>query len=122
MHPDPAIAIKSACRGVRQGLQQWNAADLTKIGASRKLLEYSVRELNMAIDLLRKGDPAMSRGLQPAIANLRRDISTMIRLVNASAAFRRGLALRHGAALSAYDASGQVVGDPDALTPQGVLG
>jgi hypothetical protein len=76
----------------------------------------------MAIDLLRNGDSTMARSPQPAIAGLRRDISTMIRLVDASSAFQRGRALRHGSALPAYDAAGKAVGEPHSWAAQGVVG
>jgi hypothetical protein len=76
----------------------------------------------MAIDLLRNGDSTMTEGLQPAIATLRRDISTMIRLVDACSAFQRGLALRMGGAPTNYDASGKTVGGGDTQQIHGVTG
>jgi hypothetical protein len=122
MTAGPANCIDLARRGVRQALRQWNAADLKRVGESRKLLEHSVTALQMAIDMLRNGDSTMTRNLQPAIAGLRRDISTLIRLVDACSAFHRGVALRHGSALPAYDSSGKAVGESDSWSAQGVLG
>ena len=98
--------IAHARRRVRLARQQWNAADLKRVEESRKLLEQSVTALKMAVDLLRNGDSTMTSGLQSAIASLRRDISMMLRVVDACSAFHRGMALRLGGALPAYDASG----------------
>lgn len=122
MSASPSHSIERAQCLVRQSLQRWNAADLENVEQSRKLLEQAVPALRTAIDLLRKGDAGMTRGLQPAIASLRRDISTMIRLVDACSAFRRGLALRTDGALTNYDASGNTVGAADTQPVHGVMG
>jgi len=122
MAAGPKQWVDDARRGVRCALQQWNPADLKGIEQCRKLLEQSANALRVAIDLLRNGDSTMATGLQPLISGLRRDISTMIRLVDACSAFRRGMALRHGVALSAYDASGKAVGEPVGLSAHGVVG
>ncbi|MGA3040329.1 MAG: hypothetical protein ABSF54_05990 [Bryobacteraceae bacterium] len=118
--PDQSIDVARRC--VRKALQQWNAADLKSVEASRKLLEESVTALKMAIDLLRNGDSTMTSGLQPAIASLRRDISTMIRLVDACSAFHRRTLLREVGALPPYDASGKTVGAPYVPPAGGVIG
>jgi hypothetical protein len=122
MPASPVQWIADAGCRVRLARQQWNAADLKTVEESRKLLEQSVTALKMAIGLLRKGDSTMTSGLQPAIASLRRDISTMIRLVDACSAFHRGMSLRLGGALPAYDASGKTVGEPNTLPAHGVVG
>jgi hypothetical protein len=122
MSASPGHSIDHAQRLVRQSLQRWNAANLESVEESRKLLEQAVSALRMAIDLLRKGDSAMTKGLQPAIASLRRDISTMIRLVDACSAFQRGLSVRMGGALPNYDASGKTVGAADTPPAHGVMG
>ncbi len=121
MPDDAAQYIEHAGESVRQALEQWNAADHHRVEKSRKLLERSVEALRTAIDLLREGDPSMNEGFQPAIENLRHDISSMIRLVDACSAFRRGMALRKGLALPAYDASGQTVSE-DSPAAHGVTG
>ena len=96
MPTGPMQWIEQARRGVRKARQQWNAADLKRIADSRNLLEQSVTALKIAIDLLRNGDSSTTNELRPAIASLRRDISTMIRLVDACSAFHRGMSLAPG--------------------------
>jgi len=122
MADGPRQSIEHARRGVRKALQQWNAADLNSIGESRVLLEQSVTDIKLAIELLRNGDTTMANGLQPSIASLRRDISTMTRLVDACSAFHRGLSLRLGGALPAYDASGMPVKEPEIRPAHGLVG
>jgi hypothetical protein len=122
MPSGPSQWIDHARLCVKQALQRWNAADLASIDDSRQLLEQSVTAVKMAIDLLRNGDLTVTGRLQPAIASLRRDISTMVRLVDACSAFNRGLTLRLGAALPPYDATGKTVGDVGADSVHGVVG
>lgn len=123
MPTGPMQWIEQARRGVRKARQQWNAADLKRIADSRNLLEQSVTALKIAIDLLRNGDSSTTNELRPAIASLRRDISTMIHLVDACSAFHRGMSLRRGGVVPpAYDASGKTIKEPDVLAAPGVLG
>lgn len=122
MPGDPPQWIDRARHGVREALQQWNAADLESVQESRKLLEQSAGALKVAIDLLRNGDSNMTMDLQPVIAKLRRDISTMIRLVDASAAFHRGISIRLGGPLPVYDASGKTVAEAGIPPAGGVTG
>lgn len=118
----PTQWIDRAQSCVRQALERWNPTDLKNVEDSRKLLEQSVAALKLAIDLLRSGDAKMTIGLQPAIVALRRDISTMIRLVDACSAFRRGISFRLGGTPPAYDASGKTVGEPEGVPAHGVTG
>jgi hypothetical protein len=122
MTDGPAQWIEQARLRVRQALQQWNAADLNRVHESRQLLQQSANALKMAIDLLCNGDSSANRSLQPAIVSLRRDISTMVRLVDACSAFRRGISSGQGGALPVYDASGKTVREPDILPAHGVIG
>jgi len=122
MTDGPAQWIEQARLRVRQALQQWNAADLNRVHESRQLLQQSANALKMAIDLLCNGDSSANRSLQPAIVSLRRDISTMIRLVDACSAFHRRTLLREVGALPPYDASGKTVGAPYVPPAGGVIG
>ena len=119
---DPAQLIDHARRCVCQAVQQWNAADFKRVSNSRRLLEQSVADIRMGIDLLRNGASTMTNDFQPMIVALRRDISMMVRLVDACSAFHRGLALRRGGVAPAYDATGRTIGDPGGLPPHGVIG
>jgi hypothetical protein len=118
---DPAHLIDHARHCVRVALRQWKPTDLQRVHASRSLLEQSVSDLKTAIELLRGGTATVTTEYQPIILNLRQDITSMIRLVDACTAFHRGISLRRGTDPS-YDASGQTIKDPDAVPVDGVIG
>ena len=119
---DPASLIEHARRCLREALERWKAADLRRVHETRDLLEQSVTHLKMAIDLLVSGTSIVTCDLQPKIASLRSDISSMIRLVDACSAFHRGLLLRGGGLTPAYDASGEIVTESENVPIPGVLG
>ena len=118
----PTQLIAQASRSARAALRQWKATDLESVHHSRSLLQQAAADLKTAIDLLRAGVSDMTSDFQPSIVSLRRDISTMVRLVDACAAFHRGLSPRAAGIAPAYDASGQTVGEHDSVPAQGVLG
>ncbi|HUO28981.1 MAG TPA: hypothetical protein VMU80_07180 [Bryobacteraceae bacterium] len=122
MSGDPGHAIERARHSVRQALKQWDASDVERIEASRQQLQESVVALKTAIDLLKQGNAGAANGLQPAIRALRRDISAMIRLVDACAAIHRGLTLRLVGALPPYDAAGRTAGVPEASPEHALVG
>ena len=122
MSGDPGDAIERARNGVRRALEHWNAADGKSIEVSQQSLQESVAALKTAIDLLKQGNARGANGLQPAIRSLRRDISAMIRLVDACAAIHRGLTLRLVGALPPYDATGQTAGELQTVPEHALVG
>jgi len=119
---DPSELILHARLCVREAINQWNGADLAQINRSRRLLEDSVRDLKMAMDLLRNSASNIQHDFQPMVKFLRSDISSMIRLVDACVAFHRGLRLSRGGPAPAYDAAGNTVAEPETQRLSGLVG
>ena len=118
----PVQLIHHASHRVRLALRHWKGTDLSCVAECRGLLEDAVADLKASIDLLRQGAFTVPGDLPAMIASLRRDISTMIRLVDACAAFDRAMSADGRAAGPSYDKSGQPVGEPSVALPTCVLG
>ena len=82
---------------IRGALKNWDAADLPRCEECCELLRAAIGELEGAWRSAQQGAPA-SAAVKKRLYQLRTDIGVMIRLVDASTAFCRGLALRIGAA------------------------
>ena len=97
-----------AARGcLRDALEQWQAFDMSKIEACRGLLEQSA-------SFLREMD---SGGAAPVVlAEMRQDLIRLARLVDAGAAFYRGLALRRHGGVTAYLPDGRLADESAAAT------
>jgi len=119
---DPIRLIDHARSCLQDALQQWSAADLNCVNECRSLLEQSVADVTVAIELLSTEAAVISTELPPMIVSLRRDISNMIRLVDACSAFQRGWWLCRGEGTPPYDASGQTVPEAGDQPARSVLG
>jgi len=82
---------------IRGALENWDAANLPRCEECCELLRGAIVELEGAWRSALEGAPA-SVPVAKRLYQLRADIGVMIRLVDASTAFCRGLALRIGAA------------------------
>jgi hypothetical protein len=102
----PMERIHSARQSVRHAVETWDGMDVERVNRCRALLEDSVAELKAAAASAAGGHAAIPAAARRELADLKRDVGTMIRVVDACSAFQRGLALRSGRADPNYDASG----------------
>jgi hypothetical protein len=91
---------------IRQAMDTFNAADLSRVASSQELLERAVNDLKQASGALGQNPPRNLKELHPLVAALKKDVNRMSQVVDACAAFQRGLAARLGDPGVAYDASG----------------
>ena len=77
-------------------LKNWDAGSLPHCEECCELLRKAIGELESAWQAAEKGAPA-SAAVKKRLYQLRADVGVMVRLVDASTAFCRGLALRIGA-------------------------
>jgi len=84
--------VRQAERLVRTAADRWDAADLSNIGSCISVLESSVGSLTAASKMLKEGSPEDTRNLlRTMLAGVRKDANRLQRLVDASAAFLRGV-------------------------------
>ena len=81
---------------VHGALKNWDAGSLPHCEECCELLRKAIGELESAWQAAEKGAPA-SAAVKKRLYQLRADVGVMVRLVDASTAFCRGLALRIGA-------------------------
>ena len=98
------ITRVSAC--VRRLIEDWDPADLSRIESIPLSLESSVIDMRVLQGTLLEGAAATGE-LGAGIIELKRNIARMIRLVDAGAAFYRGLGVRLGSCTSSYTATGR---------------
>jgi len=102
--------LERARSSIRQVLNDWDAASLARLEECRALLEVAAGDL-------REFEASAVRGavdgLDSTVRELKRDIVTLMRVVDAGSAFYRGLSLRLGSAAPSYTASGH---SPEELT------
>jgi DNA-binding GntR family transcriptional regulator len=98
---------------VRQALEQWNPADFARLDECRELLEQAVAGMRDFEGALRGRTVSAASETRSMLLALRQDIRQATRVVDAGAAFHRGLATRLGNASPGYDAGGR----PFAETP-----
>jgi hypothetical protein len=102
----PFERIQSARKAVQCAFDAWDAANLDQIHACRSLLDDSVADLSAAADSVSAGPERLPAEARPVLADLKRNVTMMLRVVDACAAFQRGLALQRGQADPNYNASG----------------
>ncbi len=90
-------------------LKNWDAGSLPRCQECCELLRRAIAELEGAWQAAEKGAPA-SVAVKKRLYQLRADVGVMVRLVDASTAFCRGLALRIGAGGSQVPGDSQAVG------------
>jgi hypothetical protein len=81
---------------VHGALKNWDAGSLPRCEECCELLRGAIGELEGAWQAAEKGTPA-SAAVRKRLYQLRADVGAMVRLVDASTAFCRGLALLIGA-------------------------
>ena len=92
---------------VRQALEQWDPVDLDRLDVCRELLEQAVAGMRAFEDALRGGSVSITSETRSMLLALRQDIRQATRVVDAGAAFHRGMAVRLGNAGPGYDAGGR---------------
>ena len=97
---------------LQDALRNWDAGSLPRCEECCELLRRAIGELERAWQAAEKGASA-SVAVKKRLYQLRADVGVMVRLVDASTAFCRGLALRIGAGAS------EVPGDSQALSAWG---
>jgi hypothetical protein len=100
---------------VQQAIKQWNPADLDRLDACRVLLEQAVASISDFETGIRQGIVTPSPDTRPTLLILKRDICRVARMVDAGAAFYRGLAARLGNATPGYDAGGRLFSEAPAM-------
>jgi hypothetical protein len=100
--------VDNALALVQRALRQWDAADFVKVEACRELLEMSVVEMREFESELRAGSITDIKDLPSNLALFRNTVAQATRLVDAGAAFYRGLAVRLGRQTQVYNAAGGI--------------
>jgi hypothetical protein len=88
-------------------MDQWNPANLDRLDGCRELLEDAVAGMREFGDAVRGGAVRITSETRPMLLALRQDIRQATRVVDAGAAFHRGMAVRLGNASPGYDAGGR---------------
>ena len=88
-------SVGRAERHMHGALTNWDAGSLPRCEECCQLLRLAIGELEVAWKAAEKGAPA-SAAVKKRLYQLRADVGVMVRLVDASTAFCRGLALRIG--------------------------
>jgi hypothetical protein len=114
--------IRRARDLVRSAADQWDPANLSTIGNSVSVLESSVGSLTAASTILH-GSPEMAENeMRVSLLGLKADADRLQRLVDASAAFLRGLPGAQSADAGLYQPGGStrlIATGLDALELQG---
>ena len=82
--------IVLAERRVREAADHWNAVDLSVIGDCIIALESSAVDLSNATEILKISSTAKGNVIRSKVRDLKKSVSRLERLVDASAAFLRG--------------------------------
>ena len=96
-------------------LKNWDAGSLPRCEECCELLRAAIGQLEGAWQAAQKGAPA-SLAVKKRLYQLRTDVGTMVRLVDASTAFCRGMALCIGAGGNPAPGDSQAV--PSAWIPR----
>src|ERR1035438_6900156 len=99
--------LRHAQACVRQAMEQWNPANLDRLDGCRELLEQAVIGMREFEGVLRGGTVPITSQTRPMLLALRQDVHHATRLVDAAAAFHRGMAVRLGNTGPGYDAGGR---------------
>jgi len=100
---------------VHGALKNWDAGSLPRCEECCELLRAAIGQLETASQAAEKGASA-SVAVKKRLYQLRADVGTMVRLVDASTAFCRGMALRIGAGGNEVPGDSQAV--PSAWIPR----
>jgi hypothetical protein len=102
--PDPHAHVARARSHLNRALSEWDAADPRAREAACESLESTIGELQDARQSLALGgydrDPELRRGMR----EIQKSAAGLAGLVNASAAFWRGMSLRTGYSAAVGDA------------------
>lgn len=98
---------------LRLALERWNPADLAQVAMSRELLEQSVTDMQEVENSIRNGTAEPTEELSSLLQASRLEVNRLTRLVDAGAAFYRGVALRLGQVETGYTPSGQISAEPN---------
>jgi hypothetical protein len=99
--------IVLAERRVREAADQWNAVDLSALGHCISVLESSAADLSDATEILKISSTATGSVIRSKVRELKKAVSRLERLVDASSAFLRG-APGPGGDDTRYQAGGSV--------------
>lgn len=102
---DAERGMERARANLRQALELWDAADLSKIRRCQELIERASGDLRA---MAQGGSRPLAAGGARQVAALRKEVQRMIRMVDACSAFQRGLWLSLGHPGQGYGASGQL--------------
>jgi hypothetical protein len=118
---DTLTAHKHLQRGrddIRQALEQWDPADLSRVEDSRRLLAAAVGDLRAFESAVRNGSVPATGELRATLLAIKQEVGRATRVVDACVAFHRGLAARIGGGSSGYDAEGRLAGECAGLEPE----
>lgn len=112
MTPVPATVFLDRARaGIRQALQGWNAADLEQVEKSCQLLSTAVGDLRVFESAVRAGEFVAAPEVYATVAEVKQEVVQARRVVDACAAFHRGLMARTGDAPPVYNAEGCIAAE-----------
>ncbi len=106
---------------VRLALENWDSSELERIEATEKLLQQAAADLQEAQYRVRAGISGNNSQLCATVSDLKRDVAQLMRMVDAGAAFYRGLAVRLGESAPTYTANGMMT-DGSGLGNRGIEG
>ena len=116
MKPVPVMEFLNRARlGIRRAMESWNAADLERVEQCCRLLSEAVGDLRVFESAVRKGEVPPSEALCAALLAVKQDVARATRVVDACAAFHRGLAASSGEAPPVYNAEGCIEEESDGL-------
>ncbi len=101
--------IALAEQRVREAADQWNAVDIAAIGHCVSTLECSAMDLNDAAEILKGSSMETGNVIRSKVRDLKKAISRLERLVDASAAFLRGAPGLGSDETGLYQAGGSVL-------------
>jgi hypothetical protein len=119
MAPDEARArLDRARAGIRQALAEWNAVDLARVEHFRELLLKAVDDMRAFESAVVAGDVPPTAELYSTMVAVKGEVVQATRVVDACAAFYRGLAALSGGAPPVYNAGGQIQDELPGLEPE----
>jgi hypothetical protein len=111
--------IVDAREVTRQALELWDATDMSRICQCQELIGRASSGLASVND---SGVSSIAASMRLEIMRLREDAGRLIRLVDASSAFQRGLRLCSGSTEPEYGVSGRVIHNGNIPVPSGLEG
>jgi len=98
--------LANACSCVASARRFWDALDHTRREECYRFLTMAMEDLKTACAFVRRKQASPIGVLTDTLANLQADASLLLRLVDTSASFCRGMARRIGAADTCEERSG----------------